>query len=578
MKSKKSLFRKLFAFALVCMLAVMNVVPAMAQTAEPGTYTITINNNKGLPGMEAGQFTAYQIFAGRVDTTATGDRTLADITWGNGVNAANLVTALKAASAAPISGAFADIPDGGDATSARAVAAILTEHATDSVFLQAFAKIVHQNVSSTGISSTVVQGATDAQDKSVIDVSENGAGYYLVVETNRPEGALVYSSYMLDVVGHQVINLKASVPTVDKEIVTGPNAGDRAKTDSVGIGDTVKFEITGTLAQNYGDFSKYTYKFVDTMSKGLTLTNPADFKVTIDGHEITLTPGTTAPGYTVTPGEGGTTKIEVDLGDLKVLDKNNAAITITKDSTIVLTYSATLNSSAVIGNPGNPNDVKLVYSNNPNDDTSTDDTPNDKVTVYTYELDITKVAENNTDTKLEGAEFYLSRQGASGTTEYYKVTDNGEGQDPRYTVAWVSSKEEATKLTTGENGNFNQKVLGLDAGVTYTLTEETAPNGYNKIDPFTFTITATVDASGITSLTVTDISSGDLVTDITATSGSVTGGKIAIQVEDPKAPLLPFAGGMGTMIFYVVGGLLVAGAALYLVFDAKKRKVKGQSL
>ncbi len=596
MNSRRTLIKRLFAFALILMLAVANGVPAIAQTADEGTYTITIKNNSGMPGMTTGQFVAYQIFAGRVDKNENGERTLADVTWGNGVNEVALVEALKGADT--LGGAFASInsltensTDREKNASAREVSYVM-ENSTDKLFLQAFAKIVKANVNNNAISSEVTADGT-----SVIDVSENGAGYYLVVDTTDTAEQVV-SSFILDVIGTQEINIKASIPTVNKEIVNANNGNDRAKTDSVGIGDTVDFEIIGTLAVNYEDFTEYNYKFVDTMGKGLTLPDWTDpeidvFTVTINNYsvgedgvkdlvgsyeiilnELSDSESDTekAPYYTVTDGKDETidTEIVVDLGDLKQLTVDNCFagegdMTITKDSEIVLNYSAVVNSNAAVGNPGNYNSVYLSYSNNPNVTASMINTAADGVILYTYELDLTKVAEQNNAIKLSGAEFSLSRDGENGT-EYYKVTDNGD-------VKWVSSN--GTVLTTDVNGHFENKVIGLDAGVTYTLTEEKAPHGYNKIDPFSVTINAEVDKTGITALSVNndDIKDNELVVDLTNAPdvNSVAVGTVMLQVSDPKIPFLPFTGGMGTTVFYVLGGALILAATLFAVKKSKEK-------
>lgn len=135
-------------------------------------------------------------------------------------------------------------------------------------------------------------------------------------------------------------------------------------------------------------------------------------------------------------------------------------------------FSATLNSDAVLGKEGNVNACKLAFSNNPlsKDDSDEEELPWDYVIAFTYKVDVSKV---DTESKpLAGAEFKLEKL-IKGTTD---------AQDTYVEVKGIA------------NGGGDKKNLftatGLDDG-TYRLVEVVAPDGYSKIDPIEFTITAT---------------------------------------------------------------------------------------
>jgi LPXTG-motif cell wall-anchored protein len=202
----------------------------------------------------------------------------------------------------------------------------------------------------------------------------------------------------------------------------------------------------------------------------------------------------------------------------------------------------------VIGSAGNPNTYHVVYSNNPNG-TGTGTTPDDKNIVFTYKTIFNKVKEDGT-TALTGADFKLEK----------KVKG-----------AWV----DVTKLHTGE-GAINPTKTGDDKGSTFTfsglddgvykLTETKTPKGYNSIDPIEFTISAThvieSDDPKLTALTGTVGAEFTLKPSIT--DGSLTG-----NVVNKEGSTLPSTGGIGTTIFYVLGGLLVIGSGIILVARRK---------
>ena len=357
-------------------------------------------------------------------------------------------------------------------------------------------------------------------------------GYYLVRNTPDTQNGEndFYTLYVVQVVnGTLEFSPKGDVPETEKKIVEGQN---RVDINEASIGDAVNYEITGTLPTNFADYKTYYYEFTDNLSKGLTYNS--DMSVTIGGVDVTRYFYIGATDYNQTTG----TIITVAIRDLKALNYVEG-VTVDKDSKIILTYSATLNQNAVIAGEGNPNDVKLKYSNDPNNsgtgteespeenperptpENPTGETPKDEVKTYTTELTILKNDENSQI--LAGAEFTLTGNGASA----------------------VKTVDSVTGLAT---------FSGLGAG-TYTITETKTPAGYNTIAPITFTLTFDTD----TKMFVSDNSAVTVGND----------NKLDITIINKSGTQLPSTGGIGTTIFYVIGTILVLAAAVLLI--TKKR-------
>ncbi len=380
----------------------------------------------------------------------------------------------------------------------------------DATAIRAFADAVYAEVKSMAADATATNSV----------FSDVAQGYYLIAETAVGSAADTYSLVMLDTAGQEDITVetKEDVPTVEKKVkdVDGTAEAWQDSAD-LAIGDIVYFQITGTVSDRFESFTTYEYAFHDEMSAGLTY-NEGSVKVMAGETDITSAFTVTAAGN----------KLDVECADLK------AVAAVTADSQIVLTYNATLNESAVTGTAGNPNTVYIEYDNNPYDEDKGDEettgtSEEDKVTIFTYKLVVDKV--DDKDAALEGAGFTLYKDGEAIGDEITGVT----------TFTWN----------------------GLDAG-TYKLVETTVPAGYNKADDVEFTITATHDAESadpqLTELTVTPAD------DFTVTLAT---GTVATKIENKAGSLLPETGGIGTTIFYVVGSILVVGAAILLI--TKKR-------
>lgn len=570
MKQAKKLAAVLLSLVLVLALA----VPASAA----GNYTITITNDQ-----TGHTYEAYQIFAGDVsDDTQQGGNVegpiLSNITWGSGVDNTRYAALLAALQADGTIGArFAAI---NDATDAAAIAAALDGAATTDA--EAFANVVSGFLSDTATASTAGDG--------VYTITGLDAGYYLVKDRDGSlqDNPATATEYIVQVLGNVNMEPKDSdVPTVEKKVSEedyhqdngyGTTYNDVADWD---IGDSVPFKLIGSIP-DMSAYDTYEYIFNDTLSDGLTLQEDTiKVYIAVDkndevGDYIPLKKG---DDYTLT-----TTNTENGGGSFSIAFDNLKTAPYIADGTrnyVIVTYDATLNANAEIGLDGNPNSVDLQFSNDPNGD-GLGRTTEDTVIVFTYELDGTKVDGENEDTKLEGAEFVLFNGGhtrvahiENGKLVGWVALPGGYDSDTYQQIPYETwetfNRTTNVIMTSAAEGVFG--VSGLDDG-TYHLMEIKAPNGYNLLeDDVQLVIAATTvngqnwngtAADALTALTIT-VDQGN------AEGGNLGTGAVNVTVWNNQGATLPETGGMGTTLFYIIGGLLVVGAGILLVVRIRMR-------
>ncbi len=606
--------KQTLALALTLLMLLALAIPAFADNTSDtvptavskGTAAFTITIKKA---EDNHKFTAYQIFEGAVAT----DNTLNDISWATGVKNTGTITvngtattmkdALIAAGLATDNGKTGSEKVDYDLSKAADVAKAMAAQSDDNDVMKKVADVFY---AAKGGAAATADSKTGSDY--VIGAGTSGGtlkpGYYLVVDeykTAAADGAATLSRNILSVTGNVTADVKNDKPDITKKILDKGIAKD---SNNTGIGDTVAFQITGAVP-NYAGYDKYFYVMNDTLSNGLTFDGARNLVVTIDGNK--LTEGNDYKVLTSTTTPAATTGHTFEVAFTHIKD-----YTIGKD--IVVTYSATVNENAVIGNAGNPNTASLTYSNNPNDSSdgnpSTNPKPEsdhptgeslpDKTLTFVTELDITKYADSLTGAKLDGAQFVLSGTSTVTTAKtydsfvedpngiYYKLTDNtytttiphGDIKDADGNVKVASNEssydstttrysptktteyktEDKTVALTGTTaGGGKLSFKGLGAG-TYTLTELKAPDGYNVAEPVTFTITATNIP--------TTVSTGNETCSWTSNNGAVTAdstGKLQTNVIDKKGNTLPSTGGVGTTVFYVLGSVLVVAAGVTLV-------------
>ena len=414
----------------------------------------------------------------------------------------------------------------------------------DDTAVRTFADSVYQELTKANL------GAEATSTDSVFTVPQ---GYYLIAEKTLGNKQDTYSLVMLDTLGNKsiTINTKESTPTLVKKI--------KEKNDSTGIetgwqdgadydlGDVIPFKLTGTVSSRIANYKTYYYAFHDKMSAGLTF-NATSVSVTIDGKTID------SSKYSVkTEGLTDGCTFEVVFEDLK-----KAVATLTGESTVVVEYNATLNEKAVLGSTGNPNDAKLEYNNNPYYDgngkpENPGETPWDGVIVFTYKLVANKI--NQAKEALNGAGFTLYKY-VEASKSYEKVGNEIKGDD--------------------ENPVTTFEFSYLDAG-KYKLVETTVPSGYSKASDLMFEVKATYTADmgetgakpTLTALEIIDENGNTISGEDKVFTTNLEKGSLSTDVINKSGSTLPTTGGMGTTIFYVVGSILVLGAAILLI--TKKR-------
>lgn len=506
MKKMKKVMALLLSLVMVLAMSVVAFATESSSPATSGTYTITAPSGSH-------QYEIYQIFTGDLH-----EGTLSNLKWGkNGKEAegtavaADVVTALT----------------GVTGKSFNEILAVVEPYA---------------NLNSTPI-ATVTNGET----------YEAVAGYYLIKDKDDSlTGTDSYTLYIVKVVGNVTIDPKSDVPSFEKKIkdtndTTGNTTGWQDSAD-YDIGDEVPFKLEGTVAANYAQYKQYYFAFHDKEEEGLSF-NKKSVRVYVDNTEIT-------EGYTVVDNPADGCTFEVVFNDLMAAAKEYG-FTVSGGSKIRVEYTSKLNEKAKIGKEGNVNSASLEFSNNPNQEQGgtpdTGNTPWDNVIVFTYKVVVNKI--DSSKKPLAGAAFELSKK---VNDEYTRValvnaTQNTEG---KYTL----SNETVTK--------FEWK--GLDDG-DYMLTEVITPAGYNTIAPIKFTVNAdhTITWEGENRNTILTSLTGNAATgDITFTANDDKT-ELATNVVNNKGSELPSTGGMGTTIFYVVGSILVLGAAILLI--TKKR-------
>lgn len=367
--------------------------------------------------------------------------------------------------------------------------------------------------------------ASAGQATTTVTFSGLDLGYYLV---DSSVGTLC----SLDTTKPTVeIKEKNGVPSVDKK-VSSTETGNYDTSNTASIGDTVYFQTTITAqpgAQNY--------VLHDKMTEGLTLKNNSI--VVKKGESPVAT-----SDYTLK------TSGFIDGCTFEIVFGQTFCDGLQKDEKITVTYSATLNANAVIGNDANTNTNKTLLSYGDSQKT-TEVTTNTK----TFKMDVFKYTENRTDkTKKDGladAVFTLKKDGETNTINFVKEkkekTDETNGDV--YRVA--KTGETVTTITSPKSGKFT--IQGLGAG-TYYLTETQQPDGYNKLSG---PVTVVIDENG-----KVKVKNGDAYDEVNR-----------VDVENKTGAVLPSTGGAGTTMIYLVGAVLVLGSGVVLV---TKRRVKNK--
>ena len=360
-------------------------------------------------------------------------------------------------------------------------------------------------------------------------------GYYLVYQTGTKE--IQSSLVSVNKLEGAEVKLKGQAPSIEKT----------ADKETVEIGEVVTYTITGVIPDTTG-YEKYAYKIHDTLTDGLDFVKDANGTVVDDPNnylvsvQIGETPATEQKAQL--SGNGNRTM----LLDLSQWIRDNQG---SNGQTFTVKYYAKVNSTAVVETK---NSAKLEYGNDPHNTTMA--TPSEAKTP-TYPVQIHKFARGEEKGYLAGATFrlYKTEQDAKDNKNAIAVT----GSAGSYTVAEDQKNTKTYDMISVGNAvteGINLKLNGLKAG-DYWLVETEAPDGYNGITaPIKITIAKSADG---------DVNNWTISKDSENVSDKI------IKIENTTGTILPGTGGMGTILFTVVGIALVLIVAASFVISRRKR-------
>lgn len=624
--------RKFAAMMAALTLSACSIAPMISSAAPASAgHVITIaNSDKANHTYEA-----YQIFSG---TYNADDENLTNIQWGTGVNGTGIISDLKidptlkgyfanCTSAQDVANVLDTKVTDAETDTQRKV------FEDDSDLTQDFVKVVGRHLLANQTSGTYDNGqitgladgyylVQDASNPTMSDNSENSGAK---------------TRFVVSVVGEDInVTSKSSAPTVVKKVKENSDTGSDYKWGHAegmldedyndiadyNIGDDVPFKLYGTLPSTYADYEHYYYKFTDNLGSEFTLADNASFKISVNGNEVVTLQlnGKKAYDYSkdtdIFIDASDNSNISITIEDIKQIAPNASDV-------ITVEYVAKLNNTATIGLDGQVNGVKLDYSNNPNieynpktgdeeendktkpeypkdtkDDKETEETgstPWDGVIVFTYGIDIDKVKEDTT-TKLAGAKFaiYKEKQSTDASTDGGTTTEKvylGIKDGKVVELDEIPTKDTVVGSANGvwvSDADNNIEIRGLDAG-TYYIEELDAPSGYNALkEDIKFNISPTIMSERQNWIYSSDKSTAkDALTNLSIGYASVSDtefvdagataetGYGTVKIVNKKGSELPSTGGIGTKIFYLGGGCMVAVAGIFLI--TKKRMGKEEN-
>lgn len=378
-------------------------------------------------------------------------------------------------------------------------------------------------VTNADLIDTVVYNETNVTEVKFDNLDD---GYYYITTTTG-------TAVTINSIGGEntiTVNDKNEAPDLTKKIDSVDTGwlDQNGKNAVAQVGTDVDYVATITVKNG-----AKSYKFTDTIGTGLKLND-----------DVTVTVGNSTTSVETGP-ITYTKKISGNVLTLEFADSWINGENVGVDAVITIKYSAKITSDALTVDTGK-NTASISYGENSQNTKSIPD--NDVPHVYNASIVVKKWDTSNSQSKtaLAGAGFVLSKT-ESGSTTYYKIADATAPATGKI-VSWVPSIEDATEYTTSVDSSTNTATVtftGLASG-EYTLIEKTVPAGYNKAADQDITIAQSITEANLTQ---------------------------TAEVDNKTGSTLPSTGGMGTTLFYVLGGLLVAGAGVLLV---TKRRMNGK--
>lgn len=613
---------------------------------EDAGFTITINLNPSDKGFHA--YYAYQIFKGTlrqveattaseyqnidgtVSTSKAGTKTLHDIEWGNGINSGELISHII--SQEPLNTLFSGLSSSSTAADfAEKLSGATAEQA------RAFANVAANYVSTPAAHKDSVK--YESTNTTSVELEVGTPGYYLITDSVAPiasdtEKPAAFSANILQVLDNVTMETKTMVPSSKKEVqdtndsYAKNSTANSADYDADGqkwkdtadydVNDIVPYKLTATIPlDKYNLYDWYKLIFWDDMCAGLTYQTSPRATVTIkqvDNSGEVVNEKTHTFEMNATADSSKTSAYtdpngsvyKWDLGDIMTNTDTSAIAAKSNIQTgataivVEVNYKAQLNENAVIGLPGNPNTQYIEFSNNPNDEEETGETPKDTNIVFTYKLVVDK--EDDKHNPLSGAGFTLykmieSKDGENSST-YSWTAVSALTADPVYAEATVANAEAfaagkfylksgtAYTLATAYDATetyyiiekYEAEWLRIDDGV-YKISETTVPANYKKAADVQFEVTADHSLDTV-SQPVLELKVYDGQWNETQNRFDRTGVTTVLHVDSDNGKIdtvfinttgttLPSTGGVGTTLFYVFGSMLVIAAAVYFV--TKKR-------
>lgn len=556
--------KKLFALLLAAVMILAMGMTGFAANGKPQASDradVTITGITGDPTV-----TLYQIARANY---GPGDTELVDYTWAAGVTFANE----QAPTADEINAAAKGLT-GGTITPLATMSGTLT------------GETYTANVPA-GVYIAVLTGAADGSVYNPVFLAATyGEEGNVVVD--KPEQVNAGDAYLF---GTTAV-LKKTTPDVDKTI-TGGTVEDDGR-DTVGIGSVVDYQVEMTMPSYPANAANKTLFLTDRLTAGLTF-DYSTLTVTVEGQTVTRTGDTF-----ILNGKVIATAAEKDNGfNLNFNYDNLVSNAAGAVYTPIVTYSAVVNDTAVVGAAGNPNDVTYYYANEPNTGNTWDEvteepdeapgvtSKKDQETVYTYQLAFQKTdAETGKpladavfgiysdadctqliDEVMTNQEGYAVSTKVAKGTYYIKELVAPTGYSLNTTVYPIeASWKTATTTVTGSvtNAQYTTQKPSDDAvqvgwikdGRYYSMAavaeEEAAAGGYQA---------AYLAAQSTTTSTVTT------VTENGAGSGTALLGD---EIPNTQMHALPSTGGMGTVLF-TVGGIVIMAAAAVLFFLSRRK-------